>query len=225
MNRFVSTGLVLAGLLATACGDDGSGQLGRGYGGKGPDDPGGGPGPGPAPTSTTNPNPPEQCVTGASYVGFDGVKLEGTRVQAALGVDRGRVKPYSALVTEYPRVLGNTPASLAGAATTFGQPPARWYDEPVSGAVSLQTSLAVAFDGCLTLTATDAQYGSAPTTATAQASCAAMAKSFWSRTPTTAEIQSCVDVAVTGSAAETNARRRWAYACASVLNAAGFLTY
>jgi hypothetical protein len=122
-------------------------------------------------------------------------------------------------------VLGNTPASLAGAATTFGQPPARWYEEPVAGAVSLQTALAIAFDGCLTYTATDAQYGSAPTAATASAVCADMARKFWSRTPASGDIQACVDVAVTGTASETNARRRWAYACASVLTAAGFLTY
>jgi hypothetical protein len=56
---------------------------------------------------------------------------------------------------------------------------------------------------------------------------------MWSRTPTPAEIDACVKVAVTDSVTETPATgarqttpvRRWAYACASVLTSAGFLTY
>jgi hypothetical protein len=52
-----------------------------------------------------------------------------------------------------------------------------------------------------------------------------MARKFWSKTPSPEEIQSCVDVVVNGTAAETQIDRKWAYACASVLTSAGFLTY
>ena len=51
-----------------------------------------------------------------------------------------------------------------------------------------------------------------------------MSRKFWSRTPTTQEIASCADVAMTGAAGEPIARA-WAYACACVLTSAGFLTY
>jgi len=57
----------------------------------------------------------------------------------------------------------------------------------------------------------------------------------WSRTPTTTEVDKCVNFAVnatrtelTGSpamATPTAPARRWAYTCASVLTAAGFITY
>ena len=65
----------------------------------------------------------------------------------------------------------------------------------------------------------------APTAASAQTACAAMAQKFWSKTPSPTEIQSCVDVAVIGAAAEPDGSRKWAYACASVLTSAGFLSY
>jgi hypothetical protein len=86
------------------------------------------------------------------YKTFDGTSLTANRVVADPGVDRRRIKPFSALSTELPRVLGNTPASLAGAASTFSVPVARWYEEPQATAVGLQKLLDVAFDGCLTYT-------------------------------------------------------------------------
>jgi hypothetical protein len=52
-----------------------------------------------------------------------------------------------------------------------------------------------------------------------------MARKFWSKTPAPQEIQTCVDVAITGAASEPDAPTKWAYACASVLTSAGFLTY
>ena len=52
-----------------------------------------------------------------------------------------------------------------------------------------------------------------------------MARKFWNKTPAPQEIQACVDVATTGAAKEPDARRKWAYACASVMTSAGFLTY
>jgi hypothetical protein len=160
------------------------------------------------------------------YKTFDGTSLTANRVVAAIGADRRRVKPYSALKTEYPRVLASTPASLAGAERTFtAVTGTRWYEEATASSVELQKSLDIAFDGCLTYTGTAAQYGVAPTTSTATTECTAMARKFWSRAPSATEVQECVAAAIDAAAAETNARRKWAYACASVLTSAGFLTY
>ena len=146
-------------------------------------------------------------------------------IEAALGIDRGRVKPYDALATEYARVLGTTPASLAGASDTFAQAPARWYAEPQGNAVALQTAYKIAFDGCIDYTASAPAYATAPDATSAAKVCGEMERKFWSRVPSPAEIQKCVDAAVTGSKAEPTPRRKWAAACAAVLTSAGFLTY
>lgn len=159
------------------------------------------------------------------YKTFDGTSLTANRAVGQAGVNRRRVKPYSALQTELPRVLGNTPASLAGASATFGAPPVRWYEETLTSAVALQKSLDVAFDGCLTYTATAAQFSAAPTTASATTQCTAMARRFWSHAADAPEVQACVTVATTGSASEPDVRRRWAYACSSLLISSAFLTY
>src|SRR5207249_2846576 len=108
---------------------------------------------------------------------------------------------------------------------TFGATPPRWFVEPESNAVSLYSAVRVAFVGCLGLTASDAQYGSAPDTTTATDVCGQFARRFWSRTAEPDELSNCVDVATSGSAAEPLPRRKWAYACASVLSSAPFLTY
>lgn len=171
-------------------------------------------------------NPIMECGNkGRDYASFDNSSLIAARPPTRLGDDRGRMKPFSALQTEYQRVLGNTPASLTGAGTTFGQVPKMWFEETQASSVALQTAYNIAFDGCLTMTATDAAYAAAPDAASAQTQCSAMARKFWSKTPGPQEIDACVDMAVTGSAKETDPRRRWSYACASVLTAAGFLTY
>ncbi len=190
-------------------------------------------GPGPtdqAPTETPPVTTPPGTVDpatcgGKDFASFDGKSLIADRVTANVGVDRGRFKPYDALAAEYKRVLGNTPASLAAAADTFGKSDPRWYDEPLAGGVVLQTAYSIAFDGCLTYTATGTDYAAAPTAATAATKCAAMARAFWSRTASPDQTAACVDVAVKGTTSVTDARKRWAYACASVLSSAGFLTY
>jgi hypothetical protein len=210
-------------VLAAACASEDGDQL-----------TGGGPNGSPTtpPDTTTPPGDPANPGTvdpatcgGKEFKGFDGENLVRNRVVANVGVDRGRFKPYDALAAEYNRVLGNTPASLAAAGDTFGKPEPRWYDEPAIGGVVLQTSFKIAFDGCLTYTATPADFAAMPTATTASTKCAEMARKFWSRTASPDQITACSDVALTGAAKETDPRRRWAYACASVLNAAGFMTY
>jgi hypothetical protein len=216
--RLHLTALCVA-LLAACSSEDGN-ELSGGPGGSTSDQP---PGPGgdQPPTGTVDP----ATCGGKTFAGFEGENLVADRVVANAGVDRGRFKPYDALATEYARVLGTTPASLAEAADTFGKPEPRWYDEPAVGGVVLQTAYKIAFDGCLTYTQGPAEFAAAPTAATADAQCAAMTRKFWSRTASPDQIAACSDVAVNGAAAETNPRRRWAYACASVLSAAGFMTY
>jgi hypothetical protein len=209
---------LLAALLV-ACGDDPNALLGASGG-----DPNAPPTTPTDPTKPIDPTDPALC-TGREYVGLGAKHLESGRAVAKLGVDRGRLKPFGALQTEYPRVLGNTPASLAGSGPTFGAPPPRWYEEPIANAVALQTAYDIAFDGCLTYVAADPSMSAAPTAASAQTACAAMAQKFWSKTPSPTEITSCVDVAVTGAAGEPQVARKWAYACASVLTSAGFLSY
>jgi hypothetical protein len=175
---------------------------------------------------TVDGNDPALCkAKNREYFNFDKAPLTADRAVTRLGDDRARVKPFSALQTEYQRVLGNTPASLAGSGATFGQVPKNWYEEPQASAVALQTAYDIAFDGCLTYTETAPEFASAPDASSASAQCSAMARKFWSKTPAPQEIQACVDMAVTGTAAEPDPRRRWSYACASILTSAGFLTY
>ena len=217
--KITLTFTLLAGVMI-ACGDDGDELTGgRGRGG-----PGGEEATPPGEEQKPDPQDPALC-TSKTYAGFDNRELTSERKVLKLGTDRSRMKPFSALQTADARVLGASPASLTGSAATFGQPPARWYEEPTANAVALQTAYTIAFDGCLTYTATPAEFGTAPDAASAETQCAAMARKFWSKTPGPSEISACVEVATTGAAAEPNARRKWAYACASVLTSAGFLAY
>jgi len=181
---------------------------------------------------------PKSCTElQTSYAGFGGTKLEAGRLEAAIGVDRARSKPYEMLVDEYKRALAATaiPTVLGESGPTFGQAQDRWFVEPTPSAVSIYQAYRVAFEGCLTYTKTDPKYGVAPAADTATAECTSMQRTFWSRTPSPDEVAACVEVAVTDSVTElqpggttsqaTDPRRRWSYACASVLTAPGFLTF
>lgn len=165
------------------------------------------------------------CEPGKTWVGLGGVELSRDRAQAEIGFDRGRVKPYESLSGEYFRALGKTPALLSGMGPTFGVSANRWFSEPASSAITLYTAYRIAFAGCLDYTATPTRFGTAPNATTAETECIAMGEKFWSRTPTEDELASCVQVATQDTASETNARRKWAYTCASVLTSAGFLSY
>lgn len=172
-----------------------------------------------------NPAPVLACDFSYSYEGFGGTRLEAGREDEEVGFDRDRVKPLSALSGEFARVLGKpAPALLSQLTSTFGQVPARWYQEPQANAVSLYSSMRVAFVGCVDLTA-NADFDAMPDAANAPAKCAAFARRFWSRSADTEEVQACVDLVTTGTAKETQPRRKWAYACASVLSSAPFLTF
>lgn len=172
-------------------------------------------------------NPPEAmaCDFSYTYEGFGGTRLEAGREDEEVGFDRDRIKPYSALGGEYARVLGKpTPALLSQLSSTFGQVPPRWYVEPAANAVSLYSSMRVAFVGCIDFTNT-ADFDAAPDAVNAEMKCTEFAKRFWSRSPDTEEVQACVDVIVSGTARETQPRRKWAYGCSAVLSSAPFLTF
>jgi hypothetical protein len=169
--------------------------------------------------------PAPRCDVGRKYVGLGGLELTEGRADLDVGLDRGRVKPFTTLQSDYGRVLGNTPALLTGMGPTFGEAPNRWYQEPQASAISLYTAYRIAFQGCLTHTATATKWSSVPNASTAEAECIGFAEKFWNRSPATDELSQCVQIATVDSQIETDPRRRWAYACAGVLSSAGFLTY
>jgi hypothetical protein len=209
--------------------------------GGGPGDPGGGPTgetpgapppadgqqPGPAPDSPqTDPavDPgPGGCKLGAPHVGFALQDFVADRKPGELGLNRRRVKPYSALRSEFLRTLGQVPAGLPTSAAAFGEVPARWYVEPTAGAISLYTTYTLAFTTCYdTMTAT--AFSVAPTATSAPLECAKMQRKFWQRTATPDETQACADFTL-GLTTEPVPRRQWAHACASTMTATGFTTY
>lgn len=171
-----------------------------------------------------DPTMPGSCNTGTPYIGFDGEDLTAARAPGGLAIDRRRMKPFTSLSSEMSRVLGSSPASLTTSAAAFGDVPARWYAEPVSGAVSLFTNYSVAFTGCYD-TMGDAAHATAPTAATAQSECSTFARKAWLRAPTAEETSACVDLLMTKLANESNARRRWAHMCAAIMTSAGFVSY
>ncbi len=178
------------------------------------------------PPPSTPPDTPAapHCDMGRTYAGFAGTELTAGRYDADLGLETARFKPYTALQTEYPRVLANTPGLLASSGSTFAIVPARWYVEPQASAINLYTAYRIAFQGCLTATS-GTSFATVPSNSTAATQCTTWAKAFWTRDPLQAEVDSCVKVAMTDTAAETDPHRRWAYTCAAVLSSADFLTY
>lgn len=224
---FAST-IVSVFLFACAAEDASSLNGGRGGpGGENGDDPNGenaGENPGEDGTTPgTDPTQPGTCQLGKPHPGFASFDFVSDRKAGAIGENRRRVKPYSALRTEFQRALGAVPASFNQSAAAFGETPARWYSEPTAGAVSLNTTYNLAFTGCYD-TMTGDEYQQAPTAETAQAECAKMQRKFWQRTATPDEVKACADFTL-GLTDETVARRRWAHACASIMTSAGFTTY
>jgi len=217
----------IAALFLVACAAEDSNELGKN--GNDPNDPNNPNNPN-DPNNPNNPNNPDPnnpdptgCKLGAPHVGFGSTNFIEGRKEAEIGVDRRRIKPYSALSSEFQRTLGAVPTNLATSQAAFGQTPNRWYSEPQAGAVSLYSTYTMSFQACYdTLTA--ATYTTAPTAATAATECAAMQRKFWQRTPTADEIKACSDF-TSGTTDEPVARRRWAHACASIMTSTGFTTY
>jgi hypothetical protein len=203
MRRFSSTTCFVVTLALGACtgdiGDDGDGD------GDGDGD-------------------PVVCELTRSYQGFGSTPLETGRAEIEPGSDRLRIKPYGALAAEYASALGLSSFNTQTYATTFGRPPARWFQEPAASANTIYAAFALAFAACTQYTANGAAYATAPTAATASATCRDLAVRAWHREPTDAEVAACATYSVDQTAAD-EPRRRWAYTCASVLTASGFLAY
>ena len=93
------------------------------------------------------------CAAGRDYKDPGGFSLisgapEKDRPVNVMGFDRDRVKPFAAYSEDLRKAVGRNPASLNGAATTFGNVPDRWFEEPSSSAIGLFTAYRIAFDGC-----------------------------------------------------------------------------
>jgi hypothetical protein len=251
LRQIVITSLVVLVLVTSAAACSGPDCLSKGADGSCSDSPSasgaGGPGDGAdggAGTGTGTTSAPLCTVFGKPHVGLGGDDV-AAKADGPPSGDRARAKPFTALLTEYGRVLGsdNAPASIANDGPTFGVAADRWYLEPIASAVFVSTAFDVAFEGCLKLTgdiaggSADAKYAAPPTKETASLECADWTLRFWSRPATPDQIDACVSVA-TDTTSETYGRpsidettrattpqRRWAYACASVLAATGFLTF
>jgi hypothetical protein len=185
-----------------------------------PNNPNGENGTGTVPGST--PPTADQCK-GQPHVGFANFDFVSDRKAGDIGINRRRVKPYTALRTEFTRTLGKIPTNMAQSEAAYGEQPARWFVEPAAGAVASYTTYQLAFATCYE-TMTQAQYTTNPDATTASAECAAMQRKFWQRTATPEETKACADFTL-GLTTEPLARRRWAHACASILSATGFTTY
>ncbi len=216
--------LGVLGACAAACGDNPDALNGGRKSVPGPD----------GTNNGANPDDPNaapaalECTAkpeGRSYLLFDGTKLESTRTNENVGVNRARVKPFGVMQGEYQRVLGLVPASLAASGGSFDDPPARWFAEAEHSGVSLNAIFDISFEGCLAYTKTAADYAAAPTMETATTVCTALMRKAWSKTPAPEEIASCTTVATTKLASEPDVRRRWTYVCASVLSSSQFLTF
>jgi hypothetical protein len=168
---------------------------------------------------------PPVCEVTRSYTGFGARTLEASRFSLEAGADRLRVKPYVALATEYANALGLATFDTTAYAATFGKPPARWFTEPAASANTIYAAFALAYDACTQHTATDATYAPAPDPTSATLACHAFVQRAWHRDATAEETAACVSFAIDKTASVADPRKRWAYTCASVLSASGFLTF
>ncbi|MDQ3365217.1 MAG: hypothetical protein M3680_07300 [Myxococcota bacterium] len=181
------------------------------------------------PSSTGDDAPPDveptTCEATRAYLGFGGGALDADRAAIVAGSDRVRIKPYAALSAEYRAALGLADFDTRAFAATFGAPPARWFSEPAASANTLYAAFALAYDACSRQTATAAAYASAPTAELAALNCRDYARRAWHREATDDEVLACATYAVDQTDPADEPRRRWAYACAAVLSASGFIAY
>lgn len=168
---------------------------------------------------------PVVCEPTRTYVGFGGGPLEGNRPAIEAGTDRLRLKPFTALANEYAAALGLTTFDTKAYAATFGRPPARWYAEPTASANTVYAAFALAYDACTQHTAQAPLYATAPDANSAGLNCRDWVRKAWHREATDDEVNACVSYAVDQTLPSDPARKRWAYSCAAVLSASGFLAY
>jgi len=168
---------------------------------------------------------PVVCEQARTYVGYGNKTLETERATIEPGSDRLRLKPYAALAAEYRAALGLSAFDTSMYAATFGRPPARWYEEPRASANTIYAAFALAYAGCTQHTASDPLYAQAPNASLADTICRDQARAFWHRDASDAEVSACVTYAVDQTNPADPPAKRWAYSCAAVLSASGFLAY
>lgn len=168
---------------------------------------------------------PVTCEQTRTYTNFGGEALEADRPTIEPGSDRLRIKPFTALAAEYRAALGLTAFDTSAYATTFGKPPARWYTEPAASANTVYAAFALAYSACTQQTTGDSRYATAPDAAGADLNCREYVRRAWHREATDAEAATCADYVMTKTNPTDDPHRRWAYACAAVLSASGFLAY
>ncbi|MFO0740355.1 MAG: hypothetical protein U0270_30950 [Labilithrix sp.] len=161
---------------------------------------------------------------GRSYELFDGSKLEAKRADESFDANRARFKPFAVMADEYKRVLGVTPKSLATAAATFEDPPARWHAEAAPSAVAIDAIYRIGLEGCTAMVAASAELAAAPTAASAKTFCADLMDKAWGEAPAAA-LDTCADLATNKLSGEPDARKRWAHTCAAVVTSPQFLTF
>jgi len=202
-----SLAILFAGSLAACVGDIG-GSAGSSDNDAGADD-----------------DPVAMCEPARPYMGFGGTSLTADRPTIAAYSDRVRLKPFGVLASEYNRALGLTNFDTSAYAATFGNPPARWYQEPQATANTIYAAFALAYDGCLQKTASGTDFATAPSAALADRLCRDFALAAWRREPSAEEVTACTTFAINKTNPADTTRRRWAYTCAAVLTASSFLAY
>jgi len=168
---------------------------------------------------------PPVCEPTRTYLGFGGAALEASRPAIAAGSDRVRLKPFTALATEYAKALGLASFDTKAYAATFGRPPARWFDEPEASANTVYAAFALAYEACTQHTLAPVEFGDAPSATSAGLACREFVRRAWHREATDDEATACVTYTVDQTIPSDPARKRWAYSCAAVLSASGFLAY
>jgi hypothetical protein len=196
-------------------------------------------------SSSGQPEGPKSCRdTMTNYAGLGSKALAAGRVDGKqddkaniVVVDRHRVKPFQTLVDDMHRILGtanqaNMDALITGSVDSFGAAPARWFSEPQASAITLFTTYRIAFRGCLQYANTVPAWSQQPNATTAAAECSTLAAKAWDSVPSKAEIDACVAVATDETefakvtpTAVTDAKTKWAYACASIFESNKFTSF
>lgn len=190
----------------------------------------------------------QQATVGRSYRGLAGETLEAGRLDAEPSFDRLRPLPNPQQSNDW-SLLGRIQVDVGGdyhsvpalrdpsVGNTFGNVPARWYQEADVGAFSLSLVFNFAFESCLYSFENQRNYknttdwfaltDAAPTPDTARRFCAHSVKNSLHREPRQAELDGCVDtiLEVQALGEETESRRLFAYGCAFILATPMYLTY
>ncbi len=188
-------------------------------------------------------------TSGRGYRGLAGEALEADRIDAEALVDVDR--PYRVVMFNYETwnlvpdvqkcsgggVYGSSfddpERKSAGLAASFGVTPDHWYAESEVGAFAVFTTFEYAFSVCQRLIATPPRASTAgwyehtafePTPERARAYCQRAEHAAWLREPTSDEVQTCVDLALSLTD-EPDVPTRWTYVCSSILSSSNFLSY